>query len=888
MNTISTNGFGFTNGTVLTSLMDYSNNCIYVGGTFTSVYDSTNVNGLPANNIAIWDLSNNVWELFGNTIYNGTSNTVNALALDSSNNQLYVGGAFFNVRSSNNNITANYIARWDISNNIWKQLGNTYYNGTNNNVNALALDPSNMQLYVGGSFTSVQDTINIRGLTAYYAAIWDIYNNIWKQIGKGITNGTSAAVNALAFDSSNIQLYVGGTFTTASDASNVLITQYIGSYNYLTNLMSNIATSVSGYTNGTVNATVTDYSNNCIYAGGTFTIVYDASNVNGLSAKYIAKWDISNNVWRQFGNSLYNGTNGTVNSLELDSLNNQLYVGGNFSRVQDTTNIPELTAFFIARWDISNNVWKQFGNNIYNGTSGAVLAFAVDSSNNQLYVGGLFASVYDSSNTTPLSAKYIARWDISNNIWKQLGNTTYNGTNTTVRALELDSSNNQLYVGGDFTTVQDISNTTALSTNRIARWDISNNVWIQLGNKPYNGTNNPVYALELDLSNNQLYVGGNFTTVQDISNTTALSAKSIARWDISNNVWRQFGNTSFNGTNNTVVALELDLSNNQLYVGGFFTSVQDLSNTVALSANRIARWDISNNVWQRLGNASYNGTNATVNTVTWNPLTSSLYLGGSFTSINLLSLNVANRIARYDVSNNVWRQLGNNSYNGTNNTVNALALDSSNSQLYVGGAFTTAQDISNVAALSTKYVARWDISNNVWRQFGNTTYNGTNATTRSLAVDSSNNQIYVGGDFTTVQDISNTTALTVNYTARWNISNNAWNRIGNTTNNGTNGTVNTMSWNPVSTTLYVGGSFTKANYYINTKSLNNYITEWDISNNYWNPVGNILYNGTNTTVNAVELDISNNQLYVGGSFATVKDTNNTTGLSANSIAKWAI
>ena len=1713
MNTISTNGFGFTNGTVLTSLMDYSNNCIYVGGTFTSVYDSTNVNGLPANNIAIWDLSNNVWELFGNTIYNGTSNTVNALALDSSNNQLYIGGAFFNVRSSNNNITANYIARWDISNNIWKQLGNTYYNGTSNTVNALALDPSNMQLYVGGSFTSVQDTINIGGLTAYYAAIWDISNNIWKQIGKGMTNGTSAAVNALAFDSSNTQLYVGGTFTTASDASNTLFTQYIGSYNYLTNLMSNIATSGSGFTNGTVMATKIDYLNNCIYVGGTFTIVYDLSNISGLFANNIARWDISNNVWRQFGNSLYNGTNGTVNSLELDSFNNQLYVGGSFTKVQDTTNIvalstkyvamwdlssnvwrqlgytntnginssyngtsgivyglaldisnsllyiggnfnyvydsininglktnnlavwniaynswkkmqptylngtsgtvqalildssnsqlyvggsfttiigtntsalniasydyssniisniatsgygvtnhtvnatvidysnnciyvggnftkvydlsnsnglnaygiakwdisknvwntvggtgnfngvgghvnslifdnsnnlyvvgnfasinypgssicsynfyknemtpifkngmcrirgnvyaiakdykrnlyyiggtfvnssvadsnslditaidylatwdisnnswkpfntygspsgnvnalvmdykndiiyvggsfttvtdytgsinskyvvkydlvnntwkplgsttyngtnasvntlaldssnnqlyvggtfttvqdttniTALTANYVARWDVSNNIWKQFGNTTSNGTNAAVNALTFDSSNNQLYVGGTFTTVRDVSNNTSLSAKYVARWDISNNVWRQLGSGTNNGTNTTVRALTFDSSNNQLYVGGDFTTVQDISNAVALSAKYVARWDISNNVWRQLGsgtnngtnttvraltfdssnnqlyvggdfttvrdvsnitdlsanyvarwdisnnvwrlcgdssyngtrstvyvmtmdsdpymggdftainepssdnvlecyygaawnsytntwsylsgysnsisktgsnfpflskaivsnnnlyiigghtqcrdrvgfkttgqvsmlnlstqiwtgytgavnqgslptdividtvrnqlyiawpgmvnstsgvvslarldlstnvwslpftvqsfvgygyalaidsscnylyfggnfssiidlsglsttvnniailnlstnkiiqlgnttnngtngqvnsltydssnnqlyvggafttvrdisnttglnanyvarwdisnnvwrqignttyngvtatspvsanvksliynslnnklyvggtftaannssqtnsanrivrfdisnnsfeqfgNEIYNGTNNTVNALAVDSSNNQLYVGGSFTTVQDISNTIALSAKYATRWDISNNVWRQLGNTTYNGTNGVVNSLTIDPSNSQLYVGGAFTSVQDLSNTVALSANYAVRWDISNNVWRRLGNASYNGTNTTVNTVMWNPLTSSLYLGGSFTSINLLLLNAANRIARYDVLNNVWRQLGNNSYNGTNNTVNTLAIDSSNSQLYVGGAFTTAQDISNVAALSTKYVAGWDISNNVWRQFGNTTYNGTNATTRTLAVDSSNNQIYVGGDFTTVQDISNTTALTVNYTARWNISNNAWNRIGNTTNNGTNGTVNTMSWNPLSTTLYVGGSFTKANYYINTKSLNNYITEWDISNNYWNPVGNILYNGTNTTVNAVELDISNNQLYVGGSFATVKDTKNTTGLSAKSIAKWAI
>ena len=396
-----------------------------------------------------------------------------------------------------------------------------------------------------------------------------------------------------------------------------------------------------------------------------------------------------------------------VYALAIDSSNNQLYVGGNFGTVQDTTNTVALSAKYVARWDISNNVWRQLGNTVYNGTNTNVYALALDSSNNQLYVGGGFTTVQDISNTVALSANYVARWDISNNVWKQL----VNGVSSNVYTFTFNRLTNQLYLGGSFTSVY----SQIINANRIARWDIANNVWARLGNYLYNGTNSVVKALALDSSNNRLYVGGNFTLVQDTTNTVALSAKCVARWDISNNVWRQFGNTAYNGTSAAVQALALDSSNNQLYVGGQFTTVQDISNTVALSAKYVARWDISNNV---------------------------------------------------------WRQLGNTAYNGTNNQVYALAIDSSNNQLYVGGNFGTVQDISNTVALSANCVARWDISNNVWRQFGNTAYNGTNNIVNALALDSSNNQLYVGGAFITVQDTKNTVALSAKQIARWDISNN--------------------------------------------------------------------------------------------------------------------
>jgi citrate lyase gamma subunit len=419
---------------------------------------------------------------------------------------------------------------------------------------------------------------------------------------------------------------------------------------------------------------------------------------------------------------------------------------------------------YIAQWDISNQVWKSLGNKINRGANSNIYAISLDSSNVQLYVGGGFTTVYDNSNTSGLSANRVARWDISNQTWMQLGNTTYNGTNNLIQGLLVDSSNSQVYVGGSFTTVQDVSNTVALSANRVARWDISNQTWRQFGNTTYNGTNNQVYAFSIDSLRGQLYVGGAFATVQDVSNTVGLSANNIAKWNISNQTWAQLGNTTYNGTNSGVNWLTIDTLNSQLYVGGSFTTVKDVSNTVALSAKNVARWDISNQTWRQFGNNAYNGINNTVRALYVDNSYSKVYIGGDFLSINMAATS-ANNIAEWDISNQTWRQFGNTTYNGTNAAVKALAIDSSNAQLYVGGGFSTVQDVSNTVALSTKNVARWDISNQTWRQFGNTTYNGTNGAVNAFALDGSKAQLSVGGAFTTAQDISNTTALSTKYVA---------------------------------------------------------------------------------------------------------------------------
>src|SRR5207249_465509 len=79
-----------------------------------------------------------------------------------------------------------------------------------------------------------------------------------------------------------------------------------------------------------------------------------------------------------------------------------------------------------------------------------------------------------------------------------------------------------------------------------------------------------------------------------------------------------------------------------------------------------------------------------------------LYIGGQFMSVGGVSVN---RIAKWDGSS--WSALG----SGVNSGVLALAV--SGSDVYAGGAFTTAINGDGIA-VTVNYIAKWDGTRNSW------------------------------------------------------------------------------------------------------------------------------------------------------------------------------
>jgi trimeric autotransporter adhesin len=239
---------------------------------------------------------------------------------------------------------------------------------------------------------------------------------------------------------------------------------------------------------------------------------------------------------------------------------------------------------------------------------------------------------------------------------------------------------------------------------------------------------------------------------------------------------------------------------------------------------------------------------------TWSPLgsgiagavyalaanSSDLYAGGAFTSAGGI---VASNVARWNGS--TWSALG----SGVNSNVGAVSILAN--RLYVGGLFTAA---GNVPALR---VARFDGAN--WSALGS----GMNDQVSEIVTDGSS--LIMGGLFTQAD------SLTVNHVARYDGTN--WSTLGNAGRD-QGSPFFTRSVHAVSNRVYLGGLFTGVG-----GARASRIAYWDGTN--WSPMGSGV-RGTNegngTAVNAV-LAVGTN-VYVGGVFT------NAGGVAANNIARW--
>jgi hypothetical protein len=174
-------------GAVYAVAFDTTHKALYVGGFFQTVGTLT-----AASNIAKYDIATSTWSALGA----GTDSQVSAV-----HNRLFVGGQF----TSADSVAQKYLAVWDTGASGWDLY--LLPSMIDNYVNALAIDTGRNKLYVGGRF----GTINSGATTVNYVAQVDVTTGTWRGLGTS-TKGVNGDVNALAFDSANNRLYVGGVF----------------------------------------------------------------------------------------------------------------------------------------------------------------------------------------------------------------------------------------------------------------------------------------------------------------------------------------------------------------------------------------------------------------------------------------------------------------------------------------------------------------------------------------------------------------------------------------------------------------------------------------------------------------------------------------------------
>lgn len=740
-----------------------SGTVLYVGGWFTQVHNHSNSAVSGAAYIAQWDTATDIWSALGSNGAGGSSlnSAVNALAI--SGTVVYVGGNFTDVNNSGSVLTAgDYVARWDALTVSWGALGT---NGAGDGsfasgsyISVLAVSGSD--LYVGGNF----DDINSNGLvltTADKVAKWDTLSGNWSALGSnGAGNGAiSGYVNALAV--SGTEVYVGGSFTDVNNGGVVLATaDYLARWDTQTSNWSALGNNgANGALNQPVYALFVNGAD--VYVGGGFTNAaglatadyiaqWDGANWNALGdngagngaipnksdpfifalamrsgnllmgggfydvsnggvalpqADFMAQWNGS--AWSALGaepnGALVNGYAGSY-VYAIAVTGTTVYVGGRFTDVSNHgLNLP--AADYIAQWDSVTGDWSALGSN---GAGNGALTSIVNTialSGTDVYVGGSFTNVNNNGVVLP-TADYIARWNGSS--WSALGsNGAGNGALPSggfVNTLALYGTN--VYVGGNFTNVNN-GGVVIPEADRIAQWNTLTNTWSALGSDGAGDGALNAQVTDIAVTGaGELYVGGNFTNA-----ATLTAADYVAKWNGAQ--WSALGGSgSGDGSLNNGVSA-IGLAGTDVYVGGYFTDVNN-GGAVLTAADLIAKWDSLTGNWSALGN------NGAGNSVFCVPCGSSVraifvngadvYVGGSFTNLqsNGATLNAADYVAKWDGAG--WSALGSDGAgNGaikTNYRVYTLVI--AGTDLLVGGLFSNVNNNGTVVK-EADYIAAYGL-----------------------------------------------------------------------------------------------------------------------------------------------------------------------------------
>jgi len=371
----------FITGKKFVQKITFYNNKITVGGGFKKITHGPVLNGVAQWNNGNWQpMGLGVWWPFDFATVPNDSAGNGGGGLAEFRGGFYSVGTFTgaggtSIDLNNTPHLVYHMARWDGVD--WYpllQVGGGVHFGANGNCMALKVYHDN--LYVGGYFNRTGDSAGLHITDGI--ARWNdtVFSAVGQLAGDFPPNQENTVLDFCEFQD---KLIVGGWFTSIDGSP-------YGSYSGIA-AWNDTAWSPIGVGFNDAVASVTVY-NGELYAAGMFTATRD--NLTPLN--HVAKWNGTN--WQAVGEGLGVNTSFTdsVMVLYVDSLQNKLYAGGNFTH----TGLGA-TAKHLAEW--TGTHWQEVGG----GTNNKVLTmYAKDST---LYVGGFFTEVGGW-----LPAHFIAAW----------------------------------------------------------------------------------------------------------------------------------------------------------------------------------------------------------------------------------------------------------------------------------------------------------------------------------------------------------------------------------------------------------------------------------------------------------------------------------------------
>jgi hypothetical protein len=649
---------------------------------------------------------------------------------------------------------------------------------------------------------------------------------------------TNGFVKTIASDGNF--LYVGGHFT----AVNPTETPYIATLDNSGNLSNNCNFQKSF--NSSINVIVT--SEDSIYIGGTFSS-FQGHEVNKLAKlnKKTCQLDTTFN-----GDSI-KGFNGDVLTLALKD--NSIFVGGNFTAYRGIAN----SANYIAKLDINTGSidtnFSPIGPSA-NGFNSRVNKLIVHGSN--VFIGGTFTAYKGITNSANNLAKLNVNTGAIDIVFSPTGATTngFNGGFWGVNALAI--SDNSIYVGGGFSAYKGIAN----SARNFAKLDITtgeiDTLFSPVGAN-LNGFNHIVYAIVTH--ENSVYVGGMFSMYKNTSYSAQLIAKLDKNTGTIDLTFNPVGEKS-NGFNNkfgfaSALIYSLNISNNSLLVGGFFTNYKTqvgITNSFAKLNLNSGELDLS----FKPSESSVIGFNGTVKTIFTD--NGKIYVGGDF---NSYGGHLANSIAKFNLTtweiDTTFSPPNNNGFNGL---VNSIVV--SDNAVYVGGYFNSYKEVPD----SSNLIAKLDkVNGTIDTAFSppGPTSNGFNSTVMALYL--SGNNLFVGGYFSAYKGSPNS----ANMLAKLNALTGELDTLFSPVGVGANGFSTFDSVTSIvgdGTNIYVAGDFSS---YRGVTDSAKGIAKINITtgqiDTIFNPPANNGFDGATET-----LHIDGSYLYVGGSFSAYRGT----------------
>jgi hypothetical protein len=201
--------------------------------------------------------------------------------------------------------------------------------------------------------------------------------------------------------------------------------------------------------------------------------------------------------------------NGQV--LTILPVGDRVYVGGTFSAVVDTSGISYAVTNLAAFDRTTGAADLAFDAD----PSGTVTSLATDGTD--LFVGGAYNSVSNGGVAYPRNN--VAAVDLGTGLLEPWRPTVIGGQ---VDTITYSAGTGSVYLGGNFTSVKDVT-TTYSATPFMAKVDVSSGL-VDTGFAP--APNDRVRSINVAADGSGLYIGGDFTSVAAQSNT-----KSLARID---------------------------------------------------------------------------------------------------------------------------------------------------------------------------------------------------------------------------------------------------------------------------------------------------------------------------------------------------------------------